>query len=359
MSMLSRICPVLSRPWSQLIPLGLSLLLLGGCSWFSGDEDRVAAKTLPPLEVPPDLLSPKGDPSLARPVLAPVDTNLSKASRQSSEPPRIGERVLPPGKGVQRMREGQRRWLLVAAEPEQVWPLAQKFLAMRGYRVSHDEPAIGLLETDWKERYVEGDAGGDQGMPATERESLRLRIEPAEKPGSTEIFLSQRSSRRVPAQGDAEPSWQLQPPDQGRAVEMLNRLARYLAAEDVEEAVPLKPLSAEIVVDEDGHSALVVAAGFDQAWRRTGLALQALGFVVEDSDQASGIYHVYNDLPSGKTEEELKYGKPESATVREEYWLHVTGRGDKTAVSVHRKSGQADDSQIAGHLLTLLYSQLQ
>lgn len=359
MPMLTRFRPAPFAPWTRLIPLGLGLLLLGGCSWFSGDEDRAAAKTLPPLEVPPDLLTPKGDPALARPILPAVDKTPGKVARQSSEPPRIGERVLPPAKGVQRMREGQRRWLLVAAEPEQVWPLAQKFLTMRGYRVSRDEPAIGLLETAWKERYVEGDVGGDKAVSVTERESLRLRIEPAEKAGSTEVFLSQRSSRRIPAEDGAEPSWQLQPPDQDRAAEMLNRLARYLAAEDVEEAVPLKSLGAEIVVDDDGHSALVVAAGFDQAWRRTGLALQALGFVIEDNDQATGIYHVYNDLPSGKTEEELRFGKPESATVREEFWLHVNERGDKTAISVHRKAGQADDSQVAGHLLTLLHGQLQ
>jgi outer membrane protein assembly factor BamC len=335
------------------------LLLLGGCSWFANDDEQVAAKVLPPLEVPPDLVTPQGDPSLVPPVLPEV----SSAPRQSSEPPRVaesslprlGERVLPPGKGVQRMREGQRRWLLVAAEPEQVWPLAQKFLTQRGYRISHDEPAVGLLETAWKARFSEG----EKNLQANERESLRLRIEPAEKPGNSEIFLSQRSSRRLPAEDDAEPTWQLQPPDEDRAAEMLNRLARYLAAEDVEEAVPLKPLDSQIKTDADGHSALLIAAAFEPAWRRTGLALQALGFTVEDSDQANGIYYVYNELPSGKTKEELMHGKEQSATVREEYWLHVKASGDETAVSVHRKDGQADDSRLAGHLLTLLQGQLQ
>ncbi|MCF6338468.1 MAG: outer membrane protein assembly factor BamC [Gammaproteobacteria bacterium] len=346
---------------------GLFLLMivstLNACSWFAGDDGQTGdARLLAPLEIPPDLVTPRGDPRLARPVLPELGRSSAKPVAQTvdcqcNESPRIGERVLPAGKGVQRMREGLRRWLVVEAEPEQAWPLVRKFLDMRGYRIQRDEPAIGLLETDWKAQYSDEQPAGN--AQANWRESLRIRIEPAEKPGYTDIFLTQRNSQRVAGEDEQTSRWELRPADDGRAVEMLNRLARYLAAENVSDAVPLQPLDARIDVDSEQSTAIIVKAGFDVVWRRTGLALDALGFTIEDFDRSSRIYHVYNDLPSGLSEEELNYGKKKSATVREEYWIHVQEKGDFTHISVRNQVGDVDESQVTRSLLVLLLGQLK
>jgi len=345
---------------------GLFLLLLlttlNACSWFAGgDEQTGDARLLAPLEVPPDLVTPVGDPRLARPVLPELSGSSIKPTEQTvdcqcNEPPRIGERILPAGKGVQRMREGQRRWLVVEAEPEQVWPLVRRFLDIRGYRVQRDEPAIGLLETDWKSQYPDENTSDGQ---VNWRESLRIRIEPSEKPGRTDIFLTQRNSQRVVGEGEQGIRWELRPAAEDRAVEMLNRLARYLAAEDVSDAVPLQPLDARIDVDSDQGTVIIVKAEFDLTWRRTGLALDALGFTIEDYDRSSRIFHIYNDLPSGLSEEELNSGKKKSATVREEYWIHVREKGEFTHVSVRNQAGEIDESQITRNLLVLLLGQLE
>jgi outer membrane protein assembly factor BamC len=234
---------------------------------------------------------------------------------------------------------------------------------MRGYRLQRDEPAIGLLETDWKpvlaDALADKEHATDKNGQANWRERLRLRIEPADQAGRTEVFLTQHHSQRVTGTAEQTPKWELRPSDADRAVEMLNRLARHLAAENVQDAVPLKALLSEIKIDADGHTVLQLATTFDNAWRRTSLALDSLGFTIEDHDRASRIFHVYNELPSGYTEEELKFGKPKSATVREEYWLHVQERGDFTNLSVRNKAGQVDESQVARHLLNLLQGQLQ
>jgi outer membrane protein assembly factor BamC len=327
--------------------------LLAGCSWLTGREDAGEAATLPPLQVPPDLLSPRENPQFVLPEVPQGATPAATPTdARRAEPPTLGERVLPPGQGVQRVRDGQHRWLLVSAEPEQVWPLARKFLEMRGYRVARDEPAVGLLETDWKERFADADSNGVPNW----RERLRIRIEPAEQAGSAEIYLSQANSERVAADGE---QWALRAPNNERAVEMLNRLARYLAAEDVEDAVPLTPLASRLDVDEDNNVALFVEAPVETVWRRIGIALDALGFVIEDQDRANRIYHVYNEVSSGKTEEEIKYGKPEPATVRESYQLHLHADGERTVIAVHNKSGQRDTTGVARHVLNLLHSQLQ
>lgn len=354
----------------RLLLISIATLALGACSWFSGDDAETRdAPLLAPLEIPPDLVSPKGDPRLARPVLPTVNKSKSADSKTLAvapavnETPNIGEQVLPQGKGVQRMREGQRRWLVVQAEPEQVWPLARGFLEMRGYRIQRDEPAVGLMETDWKEIFADDRAdkqsATDKTGQANWRERLRLRIEPAEQTGRTEIFLTQNHSQRVPDATDQQPQWELRPADEDRAVEMLNRLARYLAAENVQDAIPLKPIVASIEVDADNHTVLQIDATFDIAWRRTSLALDGLGFTIEDHDRANRIFHIYNDLPSGLSEEELNYGKPKSATVREEYWVQLQERGDRINLSIRNKAGDVDESQVARHLLNLIMGQFK
>ncbi len=341
---------------------------LTACSWFAGGDGQAGdARLLVPLEVPPDLVTPKADPRLVRPVLPSVDSSAAGAAAaqvvdcQCNEPPRIGEQVLPAGKGVQRMREGQRRWLVAEAEPEQVWPLVRNFLDMRGYRVQRDEPAIGLLETDWKPRYIDKDAAENviSDSQFNWRESLRIRIEPAKQPGYTDIFLTQRNSQRVPGEDEQESRWELRSADEDRAVEMLNRLAGYLAAEDVSDAVPLEPLKARIGVNSEQNTVIIVEAEFDLVWRRTALALDALGFTIEDHDRASRIFHVYNELSSGLTEEELKFGKKKSATVREEYRVHVQEVGEVTHISVLNEAGDVDESQVTRHLLVQLLGQLE
>jgi outer membrane protein assembly factor BamC len=354
----------------RLFLISTATLALGACSWFSGDDaESRDAPLLAPLEIPPDLVSPAGDPRLARPVLPTLHKSKSADSKTLAvaptvnETPSIGEQVLPQGKGVQRMREGQRRWLVVQAEPEQVWPLARGFLEMRGYRIRRDEPAVGLMETDWKVIFADDRAdkqsATDKTGQANWRERLRLRIEPAEQTGRTEIFLTQNHSQRVPDATDQQPQWELRPADEDRAVEMLNRLARYLAAENVQDAIPLKPIVASIEVDADNHTVLQIDATFDIAWRRTSLALDGLGFTIEDHDRANRIFHIYNDLPSGLSEEELNYGKPKSATVREEYWVQLQERGDRINLSIRNKAGDVDESQVARHLLNLIMGQFK
>ena len=344
----------------------MGVLLLSGCSWFSSDKEELdAAETLSPLEIPPDLVRPYTADKLVSPAPTKSPQKKQKAAdcRCDDRLPSIGERVLPQGKGVQRLRDGQHRWLLVAAEPEQVWPLARKFLEMRGYRISRNEPSIGLLETGWKNIFDilgenDGANGKDTNSIPTMRERLRLRFEPGQQSERTEVYLTQYRSERVESTNSGE-QWVLRQSDDERAIEMLNRFARYLTAENVEDAVPLAPVASKLGTDGDGGSVLIVEADFAKVWRRVGIALDALGFVVEDRDRNSRIYNVYNELSTGKTKEELEHGKPESATVRESYRIRLDQKGETTMLSVRTKNGEVDNSDVAVHVLNLLQSQFQ
>lgn len=332
-----------SRLEGRFSLLLLATLALAAC----GTSSERDATVLPPLEVPPDLVKPRVDSQMQLPELPKATTPVAQAA---ADLPRIGEAVLPPQRGVHLRRDGERRWLTVEAEPEQVWPLAAKFLAARGYRVAREEPAIGLLETDWKPLFAEDGSSETPNL----RERLHLRLEPGERAGLTEVHVSQTASERA---GDA---WQLRAPDTERAAIMLNRFAQYLGGQNVKQETPLSPLASTLDSDADGNPVLRVSAPFEQTWRRTALALESLGFTIEDADRSNRVYSIYTEVSSGKTEEELKYGKPVNATVRDEYQVHVTEDNESTLIGVGgKKSGLAEATQQARHLLNLLQGQLK
>lgn len=337
-------------------------VFITACSSLSDDTDS-GAKTLPPLDVPPDLIKPYKADKIAEPVAPQAKGQTAeKTTAQKKEcgcdetPARIGEAVLPPTKGVQRFQDGEYRWLQVHADPEEIWPLARKFLKMRGYKITLDEPTIGLMETDWKNRF---DNGAGEAVSSS-RERLRIRLERAQQPEYTEVYVTQYNEAQASTakEGGQGGQWQIGAPDNERAVEMLNRFAQYLAAENVEDAASRAPLVSKLTSDGGEGQVLVVEAGFDKVWRRTGIALDSLGFVIDDSDRASRTYHVSHELPSEKTEEELKYGKPETP-VKDKYILRLDEDGDNTKISVRDKKGDIDASDEAVHVLNLLHGQFQ
>jgi len=336
-----------ARSGLRVVSVSLLVLLLGACSWLSNKPASTKVDELPPLEVPPDLVKPQGKAPLLVPEVKPAKATADCAP-SAPELARIAQRVLPSQKDVRIVRDGRHRWLLVEVEPEQLWPLARKFLGQHGYRIAADDPGIGLIETDWKP--LETDAGGKPTL----RERLRLRIEPGQVPGSTEVYLSQALSER-----SADGEWTLRNPDEERAAEMLYRLARYLGNEDVGQATPLQALDSQIDRDQDGNVRLRIAAPWEAVWRRVGLALDNLGFVIEDRDRANRVYSIYTEIASGKTEEEVKYGKPESATVRLAYTLKIGEADQETVISVFDSKGNPDNSEQARHLLTQIQGQLR
>ncbi len=91
--------------------------------------------------------------------------------------------------------------------------------------------------------------------------------------------------------------WQPRPADPELEAEMLRRLMVRLGAEEARaEAAIATPQQASerarIASAADGQVMLVMDEAFDRAWRRVGLALDRIGFTVEDRDRAQGLYFV-------------------------------------------------------------------
>jgi outer membrane protein assembly factor BamC len=245
-------------------------------------------------------------------------------------------------------------------------------------------PEAGVLETDWAERRAKIDDGVIRNTlsrllgsvySTSERDKYRTRLERGAEPSTTEIYISHRGMEEVYTTGNivnAQTAWQPRPPDPELEAEMLRRLmTRFGVKEDVakaEMAATAKPvLRASIVKGKDGALQLSVDDQFDRAWRRVGLALDRVGFMVEDRDRSKGTYFVrYIDSDADNKAESKgffaklnPFGKSEKKATPEQYRVQVNEAGALSEISVLAKDGAAEKSATADRILTLLYDQLK
>ena len=171
--------------------------------------------------------------------------------------------------------------------------------------------------------------------------------------------------------------WQPRPADPELEAEMLRRLMVRLGAE--EERAKVAVAAGKSVdrarLDRGGPGAgsLELQEQFDRAWRRVGLALDRVGFAVEDRDRSQGQYFVrYIDPQADNKSKADESGvlsklmfwrsddkKKPAAKVGTQYRVQVKGDGESSNVQVLSRDGAADSSEPAKRLLSLLYEQLR
>ena len=360
---------------------------LGACSWFEGKKvDYKSAGQTAPLEVPPDLMRPGGDDRFKVPDVNPTGTaTYSDYSRERAGKPRAGViGVLPQFVGARVVRDGNQRWLVVKGEPEQVWQTVKAFWQEAGFIVNVEVPEAGIMETDWTEKRAYLKNIGvvrqfltwalDQVFTTSERDKFRTRLERGSQTGTTEIFISHRGMEEVIIGASStdvpDTRWQPRPTDPDLEAEMLGRLMTRFGVDEpqaktqVASAQPAPP-RATLSRGDDG-AMLALNEQFDRAWRRVGLALDRVGFTVEDRDRAKGLYFVrYIDPQAGTSADQgflskLKFWGSEKPKPSDQYRIQVKdGTGAVCQVNVLNKDGVREQSDTAGRILALLYEQLK
>jgi outer membrane protein assembly factor BamC len=127
---------------------------------------------------------------------------------------------------------------------------------------------------------------------------------------------------------------------------------------------------AKLVRADAGAEKLELTETFDRAWRRGGLALDRVGFTVEDRDRSKGYYFVrYVDpqIDGQKNPEKdsgflskLAFWKTDKSAIKaEQYRVVVTGANSVSDVEVQDKDGQQDNSDTGRRILSLLHEQLK
>lgn len=413
-----------------ILPL-LAALTLSACDsipFIDNTSEYKGAGRGKPLEVPPDLTSASTSDTYSVPG---GGTTYSAYSQGQTGPQPEEEKLLSSPDNVKLERAGSQRWLVVQAPPEKVWPIVREFWTELGFAVRIENPQTGVMETEWvdpadltkdeKGNYLDKFQGWlDKMSTLKNRQKFRTRIDKGTEDNSTEIYLSHRSVSDVPDDGkvrvrtlygEVETGYKVEDFSKGNGkagdanaedldAELLRRLMVKLGITEQQSrtvlANPSQERRATLDKDKAGNVTLALNDQFDRAWRRVGLALDRIGFLVEDKDRSRGLFFVkYSDVTIDDAPEKKKglldklkfWGddeqdkKPEPAPKKEDksmvdklkfwdndkakaeadkkYSIKVEHAENGSIVSVTDKNGQPEHSATASHILNMLYDQLK
>jgi outer membrane protein assembly factor BamC len=305
----------------------------------------------------------------------------------------------------------------------------REFWLDQGFAVRVENADTGVMETEWvqadaikakedkKNVGEKFDAWLDKLSGFADRRKFRTRLERGEKEGTTEIYMTHRTVSGAPDDGKNKIQTQLGEIDTGyRAdsskpltkaeendadldAELLRRLMVKLGvAEKRAQEIATNPVSekrAAVVKEADSSVTLNLNDTYDRGWRRVGLALDRIGFVIEDKDRSNGLFFVRYadvDIDDGPTkkkglfdtlafwkdddEVENKSKPKDEKTIIDklQFWKGDDGKTDPakqyrikvteaetggTRVNVVDKDDKRNRSTTANRIISLLYDQLK
>ena len=370
---------------ARVLTLTAIALSLAGCTTiFESDKvDYRGAKKAANLEVPPDLTALQRDNRYAVPDgkgVATASGFQQQMGAQGAMAP-VGGSLQPIGPvstdAVSVQRNGDQRWLVVKQTPEQLWPQLRQFWENQGFAIETESATTGTMETNWVENrskipqdFIRRSIGRvfDSAYSTGERDKFHTRLERLPD-GSTEVWISHRGAEEVLQGAQKETTiWTVRPNDPGLEAQFLGRLVAQLTgvketkpAETMVANAPVAPEQAKLV-----GSAVELNEGFDRAWRRVGLALDRVGFTVEDRDRVQGVYFVrYVDPDAASKDGFFKklftFGSDDKAKEAQRYRVIVKAeQGASTSqVSVQTNDGKSETGETGAKILKLLANELK
>ena len=248
------------------------------------------------------------------------------------------------------------------------------------------------METDWFEdrskipqdfvrRTIGRVIDGMYSLPR--RDKFRTRLEKGVEPGTTEVFVSNRNVEEVYTSNNQDATkWQVRPADRELEAEMLTRIMTKIGGGETKVTTASAPLPGRrgvtpaaatteprnAVLENNGAGPLLVNDGFDRAWRRVGLALDRVGFTVEDRDRSKGLFFVRYidpeaDIQSGEKKgwlDKLAFWRSTPKAQQPQYRIHVADAGaNMSQVEVQDAKGTREASSTGKRILGLLFEQLK
>ncbi|MDB5748597.1 MAG: hypothetical protein JWP72_3445 [Massilia sp.] len=382
-----------SAPAARVLALSALALSLTACTTiFESDKvDYKGSKKAAPLEVPPDLTQLQKDNRYAAPegrgtatasgMQAGAGATSAAAAAGATGVVASSSAIGPVATDAVRVeRSGDQRWIVVKQAPEQLWPQVRQFWLDAGFTLASESSTTGIMETEWAENrskipqdMLRRTLGRvfDRAYSTGERDKYRTRLERLPD-GSTEIYISHRGAEEVLTGAQKETTvWTVRPNDPMLESQFLGRLVARLtgateptqvkAAEATVASAVVAPQHAKLLKDS-----VEVDEGFDRAWRRVGLALDRVGFTVEDRDRVQGIYFVRYVDPDGANKEGFikrlfSFGDSEKAKEAQRYRVLVKAEPNASVstVTVQDGTGKPDTSPTATKILSLLNDELK
>ena len=377
----------------HVLPLVLLPFLLAGCGLFGkkNEEFKAASRPSKSLEVPPELTAPTADDRFVIPdprtqtTYSTYQQRLATPGAAPGGPVVAG--VLPKIEGARIERFGDQRWLVVKGAPEAVWPRVHDFWIEAGFSLIREQPEVGIIETDWFEDrtkiptdIIRRTLGRvlDRMYSTATRDKYRTRLEKGSEPGTTEVYVTHRGMEEVYTSTQMDSTkWAPRGNDKELEAEMLSRIMVKLGVPEttrVASSPSGAPLAASVAGTDRRNAvlesnSLVVNDSFDRAWRRVGLALDRVGFTVEDRDRSKGLFFVRYidpeaDASTGKKKEgffeSLKFWKPAPKGPQPQFRIHVgDAGGGLSQVDVQTSAGTPETGPTGKRILSLLFDQLK
>ncbi|UXY17166.1 outer membrane protein assembly factor BamC [Chitiniphilus purpureus] len=357
-----------------------NLLLQRKVDYRSG-SDNVSKNA---LEVPPDLTAPAAANNFNVPSKGTIAAEPRPVVASASV-----ERAAPQEAKAQLVQAGGQRWLVVQGDPAKIWPDVREFWLDNGFLLAVDNPTIGVMETDWLENRANLPQDwvtkllrkvADQFISTGELDKFRTRVEAGAEPGTTEIYVSHRGMTEVFADGstearvsnvtgDGKTVWTPRPSDPDLEAEMLALMLQRLGMTEEQAASVVKaPVQAKARATlVDNNTALAIDDSFDRAWRRVGLALDRVGYVVYDRDRSKGVYFVRRAEADIAEEQKSSFWSKlglgdkdaPSKAAPPEYEVRLSQQVNATRLTVTAKDGAPADAENRVKLLSGLQSQLR
>jgi outer membrane protein assembly factor BamC len=316
---------------------------------YDSDQDETS------LEVPPDLNAPQPDSNQELPEQDDLVRTYSGYQQNVLSKP--ADSLLKTYDDMHFVRSGSLFWLEVDAPPQEVWGEVRDFFRKVGFQIENEQPALGLMETNWKENKVNVPSNwlaslfsfaSSSGL----RDKYRIRLEETDDKNKTRVFIAHQGMKEVEVNEEAssaadpvQTAWEPRPPDPDLEAEMLMRFMAYRglsenkAKEKIAKAGP--PQQQSEVKQSNEESVLEVYEPFARTWRHVGLALDRLGFYVEDRNRSAGVYYIR--LPEDFTIEEDQgwlasvFGSDKKSPKNLKYLLVLKDQGEHTTVELRSR----------------------
>ena len=355
-----------------------ALSVLAGCSKLKPKLDEVLpdkrtaykkSKTLPDLEVPPDLTTDAIRDQMAIPEGGETASFSTYQERQAVA---RKQRELEKTQDAAIQVLENEHILAVQGAAIQIWPQLQSFWDERNFDLELNDEELGVIETVWRENQEE-----------LIRDKFKIFAEAGEEQNTSVLYVSHRGEQLVP-QGDTL-VWQPRERDVSLERSVVEQLRDHLGAysgsddsvaelsadESIDTAdadaysdstnasdVSASNARAEILSAGSGKIYIALQEEFSDAWKSTDSALAATGIKVVGGDKSRGVFNIKMPSPDGEKKEgmfsKLKFWGDKNAT----YQLSLTGVGDKTELVLLNEDGKWETSDEGAALLRQVHQAL-
>jgi outer membrane protein assembly factor BamC len=381
----------------RILVIALAVLALGACTTFNEGnilpdkrvEYKKSRQAENALEVPPDLsrdaISQGG---VAFTGASPAVTTYSeyqaaRSGAMTGATGRSNRSVLPQSPNIEVRRDGDKRWLVIQAPAESVWDTVLDFWQENGILLVEQDPSAGVMRTAWIENRADIKTdmitnflrkAVDGLYAAGTRDQYRVRLERTGSSG-TDLYLTHTGKREDLVAGVASTEtdqtvWVPSGSDPELEAVMLQRLMAFMGSSEASAGQQLgstagtESKSMSTLYTGSDSPYMTVHTDYARSWRLVGIALNRVGFTVEDRNRSAGDYYVrYND-PSDDVEDSgwlsnLAFWSSSDKDGKSEVFVVNVSGDDPATVRVRNESGNPAPAQTASRILTLLHEQLR